>query len=59
MKKYIVYYHYFSDGGAWVIFAENKNEAIEKAQKSYDWDKFEIKFLKVCDIDEIKNDMEL
>lgn len=59
MKKYIVYYHYFSDGGAWVVFANNKHEAIEKAEKLYNWDKFEIEFTSVCDIDEIKEDKEL
>jgi hypothetical protein len=58
MKKYIVYYHYFSDGGAWVVFAKNKNEAIEKAQKLYDWEIIK-EFLKVYDIDEIKEDKEL
>lgn len=59
MKKYIVYYHYFSDGGAWVVFANNKHEAIEKAQKMDDFNIFYKEFLKVYDIDEIKNDMEL
>ena len=59
MKKYIVYYHYFSDGGAWVVFANNKHEAIEKAQKLYDWEIISTEFLKVYDIDEIKEDKEL
>ena len=59
MNKYIIYYHYFSDGGAWVVFANNKHEAIEKAQKLYDCCEFNKSLLKVYDVDTIKNDMEL
>ena len=32
---------------------------IEKAQKMYDWEIFFVEFLKVYDIDEIKEDREL
>ena len=58
MKKYIVNYQYYSDGGTWFVFAENKNHARAIAEKMYTWE-FIKEFVKVYDVEEIKENTEL
>ena len=59
MKKYIVNYHYYSDGGTtWFIFAENKNHARAIAEKMY-MRGFIKEFVKIYDVEKIKENTQL
>lgn len=58
MNKYIVNYHYFSDGFTYFIIAPTKWQALLKARRMYKFylDKY---FIKIYDIKELKQNQEL
>lgn len=58
MNKYIINYHYFSDGFTYLIIAKNKWQALLKARRMYKfW--MDKEFVKIYDIAEINTNMEL
>ena len=58
MNKYIINYHYFSDGFTYFIIAPTKCQALLKARRMYKfW--LDKDFIKIYDIKELNKTQEL